>query len=106
MTGKRSTRAAEDRAWDKLIRDKEAVDELNGTTGYATQHAWRPDGKLLSRGELMPYKPVRRPLSEITLDNMTDEELDTITEDEWEAIAYKDASELERTKKPKYRVGK
>ncbi len=68
-----------------------------------TPFSWRSDGKLLGRptpGTLGPLLyPKRRPLSEITLDDMTDAELDTLTDDEWDVIcdAYKNT--------PRKRVG-
>ncbi len=98
---------AEDAAWDKMILDREKALELERVGRES--HYWRPDGKLMARGlEMVQRKSVarKRPLSEITLDNMTEAELGELTDEEWDVIceAYDVATHGPKANK-KVRVG-
>lgn len=77
----------EDRAWDELIRAKEKADEIAGKGSPY----WRPDGKMMRKDALATLQrtllpPPRRKVSDITLDNMTDEELGYLSEEDWDDI--------------------
>lgn len=71
-----------------LARDNHQ-DALDRAERMANGPYWRSDGKIMGVPKAMPRLPpptLRRPLSEITLDNMTAQEIDSLTDDEWDAI--------------------